>query len=121
MYCGESNEEARRNGGQHALTYYAFFGALAQRGALTSQSFTYHKGTISHLFAGLTFEDLDKRNLVLVGDPENLIERIRWAKEFYGTNYLILEIAQGGMKHEHVVPSLERFAKYVMPAFRDEA
>ena len=120
MYCGESNAEARRNGGQHALTYYAFFGALAQRGALTSQSFAYHKGTISHLFAGLTFEDMDKRNLVLVGDPENLIERIRWAKEFYGTNYLILEIAQGGMKHEHVVPSLERFAKYVMPAFRDE-
>jgi hypothetical protein len=30
---------------------------------------------------------------------------------------LILEVAQGGEPHDYVVRSLERFAKYVMPAF----
>ena len=35
----------------------------------------------------------------------------------YGATYLILEVAQGGEPHEYVVRSLERFAKYVMPAF----
>ncbi len=67
----------------------------------------------------MTYDDLDKRNLILIGDPENLIARIRWAQEYYGTNYLILEIAQGGMPHKYVMPSLERFAKYVMPVFRN--
>ena len=36
----------------------------------------------------------------MIGDAENLIGRIRWAQEYYGTNYLILEVAQGGMPHK---------------------
>lgn len=71
-------------------------------------------------FAGVTYDDLDSRNLILIGDPDNLIERIRWAQEFYGTNYLLLEVAQGGMPPAHVEASLERFAKDVMPAFRTQ-
>ncbi|HKA53972.1 MAG TPA: LLM class flavin-dependent oxidoreductase, partial [Candidatus Binatia bacterium] len=70
------------------------------------------------IFSSVTYKDLDERNLILIGDPENLVARIRWAQEFYGTNYLILEVAQGGMPHKYVMPSLERFAKYVMPHFR---
>ena len=73
---------------------------------------------MSRLFAGLTYEELDKRNLIMIGDPDNLIERIQWAQEYFGTNYLIFEIAQGGMPHKYVMPSLERFAKYVMPHFK---
>lgn len=118
MYCGESNEEAHRNGGQHVLNYYNFFASLDQRSPHTSRAFEHYKGGVSRLFAGTTYEDLDKRNLIMIGDPENLIERIKWAQEFYGTNYLIFEVAQGGMPHKYVMPSLERFAKYVMPHFK---
>ncbi len=75
-------------------------------------------GGVSKIFAGVTYEDLDKRNLIMIGDAENLIERIKWAQEFYGATYLIFEVAQGGMPHKYVMPSLERFAKYVMPHFR---
>ena len=31
MYCGESQEEARRNGGQYALRYFEFFNSLDRR------------------------------------------------------------------------------------------
>ncbi len=118
MYCGETNQEAHRHGGQHVFDYYHFFGSLALRRPHTSPSFDRHKVMLEG-FAGATYDDLDSRNLILIGDPDNLIERIRWAQEFYGTNYLLLEVAQGGMQPEHVVASLERFAKYVMPAFRN--
>jgi alkanesulfonate monooxygenase SsuD/methylene tetrahydromethanopterin reductase-like flavin-dependent oxidoreductase (luciferase family) len=60
---------------------------------------------------------MDDMHLLLIGDPDKLIEHIRWAEEYYGANYLILEVAQGGEPHEYVVRSLERFAKYVMPKF----
>ena len=118
MYCGESNKEAHRNGGQHVLNYYKFFGSLDQRSPHTSRSFEHYQGGVSRLFAGLTYEELDKRNLIMIGDPDNLVERIQWAQEYFGTNYLILEVAQGGMPHKYVMPSLERFAKSVMPHFR---
>src|SRR6266571_4321578 len=120
LYCGESNEEAHRHGGGHVLNYYKFFGTLDHRSPHTSRAFAHYKGGVSRLFAGVTYEDLDRRNLIMIGDPENLLARIRWAQEFYGTNYLIFEVAQGGMPHKYVMPSLERFAKYVMPAFRDK-
>jgi alkanesulfonate monooxygenase SsuD/methylene tetrahydromethanopterin reductase-like flavin-dependent oxidoreductase (luciferase family) len=120
LYCGESNEEAHRHGGRHVLNYYKFFGSLDQRSPHTSRAFEHYQGGVSRVFSGITYEDLDRRNLILIGDPENLIARIRWAQEFYGTNYLIFEVAQGGMPHKYVMPSLERFAKYVMPVFKDE-
>jgi alkanesulfonate monooxygenase SsuD/methylene tetrahydromethanopterin reductase-like flavin-dependent oxidoreductase (luciferase family) len=117
LYCGESTEEAHRHGGSHVLNYYKFFGALDQRSPHTSRAFEHYGGGVSRVFAGITYEDLDKRNLIMIGDPENLRERIKWAQEFYGTNYLVFEVAQGGMPHKYVMPSLERFAKYVMPHF----
>jgi hypothetical protein len=57
--------------------------------------------------------------VLLIGPPATLIERVHWAQEFYGATYLILEVAQGGSPHHIVMRSLERFAKYVMPTFRD--
>ena len=53
----------------------------------------------------------------MIGDPEYIVEHIKWAQEYYGVNYLIFEVAQGGEPHDLVVKSLERFAKYVMPHF----
>jgi hypothetical protein len=69
-------------------------------------------------FTKFTYDELDRMRVLLIGEPEILIERVRWTAEFYGATYLILEVAQGGEPHEYVMRSLERFAKYVMPAFR---
>jgi hypothetical protein len=55
--------------------------------------------------------------VLLIGDPDTLIEQVRWTADFYGATYLILEVAQGGEPHAYVMRSLERFAKHVMPCF----
>ena len=60
-------------------------------------------------------------HVLLIGDPDALISQVRWAQEFYGATYLILEVAQGGEPHQYVMRSLERFAKLVMPAFLGES
>ncbi len=39
-----------RHGGQHALTYCAFFGTWARCSIRTSRPFAYYKGTLSHLY-----------------------------------------------------------------------
>ena len=51
----------------------------------------------------------------LVGDPEALIERIQWAREYYACDSFMFEASHGVAPCEHVVNSLERFTKRVMP------
>ena len=118
MYCGESQEEARRNGGQYALQYFKFFNTLDRRSQHVSESFKHHQGGISQIFAGNTYQDLEKLRLLMIGDPAFLVDHIGWAQEYYGVNYLLLEVAQGGEPHELVKGSLRRFAEHVMPVFR---
>jgi alkanesulfonate monooxygenase SsuD/methylene tetrahydromethanopterin reductase-like flavin-dependent oxidoreductase (luciferase family) len=115
MYCGDSRQEAREHGGVHALQYYKFFEALDRRSPHTSAAYErYKRGTG---FSQYSYEELDAMRVLLIGEPETLIERVRWSQDFYGATYLILEVAQGGEPHSYVMRSLERFAKYVMPAF----
>jgi hypothetical protein len=46
---------------------------------------------------------------------------VGWARDYYGLNYFLLEIGQGGLPHADVLRSLEHFARHVMPVFRDPA
>jgi alkanesulfonate monooxygenase SsuD/methylene tetrahydromethanopterin reductase-like flavin-dependent oxidoreductase (luciferase family) len=118
LYCGVSHEEARRNGGQYALQYFKFFSALDQRALHTSKAFEHYGGGVSRIFAGRTYEDLEQARLLMIGDPQYIIDQIQWAQEYYGVNYLIFEVAQGGEPHELVMQSLKRFGEKVMPVFK---
>jgi alkanesulfonate monooxygenase SsuD/methylene tetrahydromethanopterin reductase-like flavin-dependent oxidoreductase (luciferase family) len=121
MYCGDSREEAREHGGVYALQYYKFFDSLDRKSPHTSAAFKLYQRGVGSAFAGRSYEDLEKMHVLLIGDPDTLISQVRWAQEFYGATYLILEVAQGGEPHQYVMRSLERFAKPVMPAFLDES
>ncbi len=119
FYCGESNAEARQHGGAYVFNYFGFFNDLRRRSAFQSDAYQHHQpqGT-GQGYSKLIYEDLDERNMIMIGDPDKLIERIRWAQNYFSTNYLIFEVAQGGMPRQYIIPSLERFSKEVMPAFR---
>ena len=118
MYCGESQEEARRNGGQYALRYFEFFNSLDRRSQHDSESFRHHQGGVSRIFANKSYEDFEKERLLMIGEPAFLVDHIAWSREFFGINYLMMEVAQGGEPHELVKRSLKRFAERVIPAFR---
>lgn len=118
LYCGESQDEARRNGGRYALQYFKFFSELDQRSPHTSKAFENYGGGVSRIFAGRTYEDLENARLLMIGEPQYIIDQIHWAREYYGVNYLIFEVAQGGEPHELVMQSLKRFAEKVMPTFQ---
>src|SRR6266481_4272041 len=109
MYCGESKAESLRYGGECTLTISSFFGALERGVPLTA----------SGGFGDRGIEYYDEKQLVLIGEPDALIERIRWARDYYDTNYLLFEVAQGGASHRATVDTLRRFAKHVMPAFKE--
>jgi hypothetical protein len=88
----------------------------------TISSFSDHSSGAPRQVPGAAFGDrsiefYDDQRLVLLGEPDHLIECIRWARDYYDTNYLLFEVAQGGAGHQATVESLRRFAKHVMPVF----
>lgn len=118
MFCGESHDEAHRIAGGRVIDYLEFFGSIDARSPHRSKAYSHHTGGTQEMFAGVTSELLDKDGLLLVSDANGLIERIEWAREYYGLNYFLLEIGQGGLAHDQVEASLTRFAKEVMPRFQ---
>jgi len=111
--------QCRGDGGKYALEYFKFFSSLDKRSPHASKTFEHYGGGISRAFEGKTFEDLEQARLLLIGDPAYIIDQINWAQEYYGVNYLIFEVAQGGEPHELVMRSLKLFAEKVMPVFQN--
>jgi alkanesulfonate monooxygenase SsuD/methylene tetrahydromethanopterin reductase-like flavin-dependent oxidoreductase (luciferase family) len=120
MYCGATDEEARRDGLGHTVQYLRFFAGLDQVKPLTSGAFSHYQGGVSRAFGKISIEDMDQQRLLLIGSPERLVDHIGWAQEFYGTTYLLLEVGQGGAPHDKILRSLERFATSVMPFFKNK-
>lgn len=119
-YCGEDPKEARATGEALVNRYFRFTGRLERRGGLhTAADYQHYHGSLASFFKGKSYDELDRERLFMIGDPERLIERIRWAADTYGATYLLLACFQGGISHDQCVRSLERFAKYVMPAFTE--
>ncbi len=112
MYCGETKAEALRHGGEYTLNYYKFFSGLDARGSQASGA----RG-----FGQIRIEDLDAANLVLLGDPDDLIPRIADIRDSFGIDLLLFEVAQGGAAPEEVRHSLRLFASDVMPKFKEPA
>lgn len=118
-YCGEDPHEARVTGEDLINRYFRFTGRLDRRAIHTAADYEQYHGSLANFFKGRSYDELDRDNLFMIGDPEKLIGRIRWAAETYGASYLLLGCFQGGIAHDKCVRSLERFAKYVMPAFAE--
>ncbi|HXR34372.1 MAG TPA: LLM class flavin-dependent oxidoreductase [Candidatus Binataceae bacterium] len=110
MYCGETKAEALRHGGRYTLNYYKFFASLDSRGSQPSGA---------RALAQARIEDLDAANLVLLGDPDDLVPRIADVRDSFGIDLLLFEVAQGGASHKEVVRSLRLFAECVMPKFKE--
>jgi alkanesulfonate monooxygenase SsuD/methylene tetrahydromethanopterin reductase-like flavin-dependent oxidoreductase (luciferase family) len=109
MYCGETKAQSLRHGGQYTLNYYKFFSDLDRRGSQPS---------IARGFTQVRIEDLDAANLVLLGDPDDLVGRITQVRDTFGIDLLLFEVAQGGASPDEVRQSLRLFARHVMPKFK---
>ena len=118
MYCAEDREEALE-AFDHTLNYFKFFASLDQRSPHRAKDYdAYIKGA-STQYSAASFDDFDKANLVMIGEPENLVRKVEWILDYFDhPTYLLFEVAQGGMPPKKVIPTLERFAREVMPQFQ---
>jgi alkanesulfonate monooxygenase SsuD/methylene tetrahydromethanopterin reductase-like flavin-dependent oxidoreductase (luciferase family) len=62
------------------------------------------------------FEDLEEREQLLIGTPEDVIQRLKKYQEA-GCDHIMMLMNFGGLPHKEVLKSIELVAKEVMPAF----
>ena len=119
MYCAETNEEAAERGWEFTKNYLQFFSGLDSVNPHQADAYqAYRRRGSSRSMGELTYEQFDQANLSLIGDPERVIAKLRWIEDYYAPDGLLLEVAQGAMPPEMVIPICERFARHVMPLFR---
>lgn len=94
-YVAETREQAERDAREHINRYLDTrqYGRSAQ------------------------FEDLEAREQLLVGTPDDVIERLKKYEDI-GCDHIMLLMNGGGMPQEKVLSSIELTAKEVMPAFK---
>lgn len=120
-YVAETEEEARRDAGPHAMWYWKLLGSLlpGAPGKRVEKGYEIYP-KFQEKMAELRQEDLFDWG-TCYGTPDQVIERIKLYLERAGTNHWLAWMRFGGLEHKKVMRSMELFAKYVMPAFREEA
>lgn len=112
---GETSGEAREAGAQGVKEY---IGASGAAHALTQveepESFRAH---LAHRSAmrSLSFDDLVERNRVLVGNAEEVRDRLRYLRERLCLTDVAGLFALGGLADEQVRASMRRFMRDVVP------
>jgi len=117
-YCGESPEEARRTAADNVV--WATKRGLemaAPFAKVASGDYAYLKQLFGIDINAITFDYLNERDLVIVGDPEECIRKLK-GYQAAGADHILLMQQVGNIPHEKVLGSIERFAKYVMPHFK---
>jgi hypothetical protein len=93
------------------LNYYKFFGGRPT-GPHTSRR-SRHRGEMAKIFGGITYED--STNATFDWRARKIWWLIKWAQSCTARTP---DLGSGWAGCPHMMPSLERFAKYVMPHFR---
>ena len=75
-------------------------------------------------WSGLTRQDFDalrtRRGALVVGSPDEVIEKILFQHEIFGHQRFLAQMSVGSLPHEQVLRSIELFGTVVAPAVRAE-
>ena len=117
LYVAEDDAQARREAETELDRYLKFFASLDKPWQSTDYK-AYGKG-LGDIFSQLNYDVMDKGDGLIFGSPERCVQRIKNIKAGLGLTYMLFEVNFGGMAHDKVLRSLERFGKEVLPHVRD--
>jgi alkanesulfonate monooxygenase SsuD/methylene tetrahydromethanopterin reductase-like flavin-dependent oxidoreductase (luciferase family) len=106
MYCAPTKAEAVRDGGDYATNYYRFFSDVNARARVSN---------VPEFFKEIRGEDLDRDDRVVLGPPDELVQRICHMGDTWGIDLLLMEVAQGRAPYDKVFATLELFGREALP------
>lgn len=117
MYVSEDGDTARREAEPHINQYMETF--IDASGVWNTTDSKDYKGynDIQQVLKAMTFDRVINENRALIGNPSEIIEKIHYLKQKFGTEYLSLQCNFGMMPYDKALRSMQLFAEKVMPAF----
>ena len=112
-YVASSMEEARRDAEEGIMSAFIFNDPFRGRQVFTNPDEELDPSV------QLDWDFLEPRTL-LVGSPDNVIEKVHELQEVCNLDYLLVEFAHMGMPLKKTLKNLEAFATRVMPRFADK-
>ena len=109
-YVASSMEEARRDAEVGIMSSFIFNDPFRGRQVFTNP------GEVLDPGVNLDWDFLEPRTL-LVGSPENVVEKVHELQEVCHLEYLLVEFAHLGIPLRKTLKNLETFATEVMPRF----
>src|SRR5207247_8099675 len=82
-------------------------------------SYEYMKAMLALDPDQLTFDLIDKSDMVVVGDPDTVAKKLRGYEEA-GMEVLLAGMEAGGIPHDKVMKSIELFGEHVIPKFKTQ-
>lgn len=114
-YVGETAEKAKAEAEQAVMNYVGLVSSLVPTKVKSEQykAYTQFAPTVK----ALTYDVLYNERTV-IGDPDQVIAKLERFQHDLQMDQFIYFLNWGGMAHELVLQSMERFAKYVLPHFQ---
>jgi alkanesulfonate monooxygenase SsuD/methylene tetrahydromethanopterin reductase-like flavin-dependent oxidoreductase (luciferase family) len=123
VHCAETKQKAIEHGAYQSVWWW--YQHLAQatlewEGALWSEEERQQRFPHMQKMARGEFkvEEFDHEDMVLIGDPDQLIQKME-RYEALGVDHLLCYMQFGGLSHEHILKSIELIGKYVIPHFQE--
>ena len=113
-YVASSMEDARRDAEAAIMSAFIFNDPFRGRQVFTNPDEELDPGV------KLDWDFLEPRTL-LVGSPDNVIEKIQELREVCNLDYLLVEFTHPGLPLRKTLRNLENFATKVMPRFANES
>ena len=113
-YVASSMEEARRDAEEGIMSSFIYNDPFRARQVFTNP------GEVLGQDVKLDWDFLEPRTL-LVGSPENVVEKIQELREVCHLDYLLIEFSHMGIPLSKSLTNLETFATKVMPRFAGDS
>ncbi len=128
-HCAASTREAVENGAVDAAMWYVMY-AIRALASTPKELLGKIPGTLPYQDVlkqfpllerydregSISFDEINERDMVIVGDPDQCIDKLK-RYEKAGADHVLCIMQVGGLRHEHIMKSIELFGKYVIPEF----
>lgn len=119
VYVGDTEAAARTEPAEGYLWYSRMNAERMAKQGETIKDYEYYQKAQKNL-RQIDYDRLVDDGALLFGTPDTVAEWIQTLRDELGLNYLICWMNGGGLDHDLVLRSMQRFAEEVMPRFRTD-
>lgn len=118
VYVGATKEAAYSEPAEAYMWYQRMNASRMARDGQKVHDYEFYEKAQRNLLK-VEYDQLFDSGALLFGTSEEIVDRITHLKEELDLNYLMCWMGAGGLRHDLVLSSMERFAREVMPHFKE--